>query len=236
MRNSWDKIAHLRFGMGSGNYFCNEKKHGMSIFNSMNKTSSFRFCSSDVVLDIACGTGTYHCHISNIVDKLIGIDSSKEAIKASRITHKYKNNFYYEIDVLDQTSLSLVLEKYKPNKIIINSLIHYLDDSQILRIIKQITRNQFVKTIFIGDVPIKEKKKDLKTSLFRGFKFFLIKLITSFFIKDYLIDIQARDFSRKNIEKLLELDDFSLLWIDQDQDQQFFNSREGIVIHRDDDI
>ena len=194
------------------------------------------------ICDLGCGTGIYHHAFANT--NLYGVDFSKASLDAA--SSKNDGITYIQCDLQDISMLSGVLECISPSIIIINNYIHYLSDKEVHDLIKTCLNHTAVIKIFIGDIPLIEKKRMVSTnpfsifSLARSLRFFLIRKVTKFFISkeessSLLAGPRARDYSKKWIENMLDsMEGFSLSskWQAQNKNNMFYNSRENLIIEK----
>lgn len=236
----WDKVSGLRGGMANGRYLCNEYRESMGIIDSLRRANIID--NEKIVCDLGCGTGIYHRAFTNT--NLYGIDFSKASLDAA--SSKNSNVTYIQCDIQNTGMLSGVLERISPSIIIINNYIHYLNDEEVHDLIKLCLSHSTVTKVFIGDIPLVEKKRMVSAnpfsifSLARSLRFFLIRKVTKFFISkeessSLITGPRARDYSKKWIENMLDsMEDFSLSskWQVQNKNNMFYNSRENLIIEK----
>jgi len=233
----WNSIAALDFGMESGRYFTNKEKEVNAIANYIIKSMTIK--SNDTIVDLACGSGSYHKFLNC---NIIGVDFSKKLLCRARIENPNKN--YIKCRLEDLSELLKILIKFKPNKIIINNYIHYLSIEKVKILIEFLLSFDFIDCIFIGDIPLKCKKKKLyenKLSInrfVRSIRFFLIKRITNFilFLKCKQVEKNkpvANDHDRLQVESIIKkIKKIEFEWSEQSLDCMFYNSRENLTIRR----
>lgn len=226
----WDIIANKGFGISTGKYFCNERDLANGIYQSISRSLNPQ--SDDVICDLACGSGIYHKMISGSGAQLFGIDSSTKQIEEAALRNP--SGIYISKSILDD-SLVKLLKTIQPNKVILNSFIHYLDDSTLDSLITNIFKVPTVEKILIGDIPIKEMKESFEKnrSFFREIKFFFMRIFTSAIVGNFLSDLETRNYTLGELEKLAKIKNLNFKWIEQDSRQQFYNTRVDLLLSRD---
>jgi len=226
----WDVIADKGFGISTGKYFCNESDLASGIYESICKSLDPK--EGDVVCDLACGSGIYHKMISDTGAQIFGIDSSNKQIEEAALRNI--SGIYIRKSILDD-SLVKLLKIIQPNKVILNSFIHYLDDAELSMLITNICKAPSVEKILIGDIPIKEMKEKFEKnrSFFRGIKFFFMRILTNILVGDFLSDLETRNYTIDELEKLAKVKNLNFKWLEQDNRQQFYNTRADLLLSRD---
>ena len=109
------------------------------------------FTIKDTILDIGPGNGVLLKKISNKVMKCYGIDPSKMATERLRILC----NDYPNIHIIQSFSFSLNFPDGFFDKVIMNSVIHYLhNDEEVERTISEIARvTRAGGLVYFGEVP-----------------------------------------------------------------------------------
>lgn len=224
----WNSLSSLKFSMSSGRYFTPEKTQAKEIAQALN--SELRIVEDDVVVDFACGTGIYHPYINECM--LFGIDFSNESLSVAR--KKNPQFSYIELNILDSKKLLDLLNDIRPNKVIINSYIHYLDRNQLYLFLNTVTKCKYIKYIFIGDIPLIDKRETFSSnrqSLYSTIKFLIIRNITGLFTRD-LESPKTYTHSRDAIYNFFINHKFYPEWLSQSKSNQFYKTRENLFLTR----
>lgn len=84
---------------------------------------------NDVILDVGCNTGLYCVALTHWVKEIRGIDYIPELVKRAIENTKY----YPNIEIRKGDILNIPFETNFFNKILVNSVIHYLEDIEDVR-------------------------------------------------------------------------------------------------------
>lgn len=114
--------------------------------------------SSDVLLDIGCGTGLIGRYLSIIVGNTVGVDFGQEVLFRARRTLQANNN---DMSLIQADMTALPFRDATFDKVLCYSTVHYLPDyEQFKQALLEMTRvAKSGALILVGDIPEKNRKE-----------------------------------------------------------------------------
>lgn len=95
---------------------------------------------NDVLLDLCCGNGIVSHELSDYVKQTIGIDFSKSYIDNAKKYCKNEKIEYHVVDLLNPNDLKEILNKYQPNKILMNDCLAYFEPNNLKIIVSELSK------------------------------------------------------------------------------------------------
>ena len=104
-----------------------EGLHPKNVFNFRYEFFKNNVSPKDIVIDLGCGTGLILYHISEIIEKGIGIDNNDRNLKQCISKHNKENLSYIKADILNY-DYNKLKQKYPYNTLVISHVLEHLDN------------------------------------------------------------------------------------------------------------
>ena len=170
----------------------------------------FNYSENDKILDIGCGNGDFCEKVSNKVNQVYCLDTSREYIKICE--RRFANKKNVKVLKIDKNYTDLSFIKDSNFSIIIaNSVVqYYKSQSEVVDLVKSVKSIASKDAQFlISDIEVINKKKSflklIYNSIINGYFFSLIKMGLKLIVnKEYSKTKQNQPLLTVNLDKLIQ--------------------------------